>query len=44
MRIRAASVFETAEACLRQLRSAGRTTARDGREYLVFPVGQTIGE
>lgn len=30
--------FDVAEACLPQLRAAGRTVVEDGVEYLVFPM------
>lgn len=33
---------ETAEACLPRLREQGRTEARDGVEYLVFPLWERI--
>jgi len=34
--------FETARASLTALRDAGRTTVRDGVEYLVFPLWRAI--
>ncbi len=36
--------FETAEANLATFRSAGRTTARDGVEYLTFPVWRAVDD
>jgi len=36
--------FEAAAAHLPGLRAAGRTEARDGVEYLTFPVWQPVGD